>query len=146
MAKILIEREHCSSITTLLNSQLNKLVALANILRPEKHGIFSQQEAIESRNLMTKILIEREHCSFLITLLDENKEPSILVQTDWEYPAFASDLGWSPCDCGDTDGTVDCKHKTASQMICEAKQVLLDACGTVVEVDDSFVEYFQSEE
>jgi hypothetical protein len=94
---------------------------------------------------MAKILIEREHCSFLITLLDGDKEPSILVQTDWEYPAFASELGWEPCDCGETDGTVDCQHKTASQMISEASQVLLEACGTVIEVDDSFDVYFETD-
>lgn len=95
---------------------------------------------------MVKILVERESCAYLITWLsgEEGHEPDILVQVDYDYPAFAQYLGWKPC-CGMTDGTVDCEvhKKTASEMIQEAGQVLSDACGVVSEVDDSFLDYFQ---
>jgi hypothetical protein len=57
----------------------------------------------------------------------------ILIQTDFDYPSIASTFGWSPCVCGHTDGTVDCAHKTASQMIAEAQAFLDDHIGDSVE-------------
>jgi hypothetical protein len=57
----------------------------------------------------------------------------ILIQTDFDLPGIASTFGWSPCDCGTTDGTVDCGHKTASQMIAEAQAFLDDNIGESVE-------------
>lgn len=69
-----------------------------------------------------------------------------LVQTDWDYPSTAQDLGWSlarvqrhkdggvrwlsrrgkGCDHGGTDGTVDCLECgiTASQFISAAAAFL----------------------
>lgn len=40
-----------------------------------------------------------------------------LIQSDWDYPGVASALGFVPCECGATDGTIDCPHKTAAEMI-----------------------------
>jgi len=55
---------------------------------------------------------------------------SILVQTDWDYPGLAMNFGWVPCpECGFTDGTVDCKHRRASEMIAEAADYLDDHIG-----------------
>ena len=60
-------------------------------------------------------------CGFLI-LRDGHDladlEQSTLVQTDWDYPAIASAMGWQPCHDG-TDGTVKCDQcgKTASDLI-----------------------------
>lgn len=51
---------------------------------------------------------------------------TILIQSDWDYAGLASTFGYVPCWCGDTDGTVDCPHKTASEMIMEARQWLDD--------------------
>lgn len=45
---------------------------------------------------------------------------SVLVQSDWDYPGVASRTGFVPCECGATDGTVDCPHRTASDMISAA--------------------------
>jgi len=42
------------------------------------------------------------------------------VQTDWNYPGIASAMGWSPCYCGATDGTIDCEHRKATTMINES--------------------------
>jgi hypothetical protein len=69
---------------------------------------------------------------YLICRVDEKGEwnmrdetRTVLVQSDWDYPGLASNLGFVPCpDCGFTDGTVDCAHKTASQMIAEAQEFL----------------------
>jgi len=66
-------------------------------------------------------------------------ECSILIQTDWDYPGVASTFGWSPCrgcrqECkGSTDGTVDCKKRTASYMISDAREYLDNHIGKVVE-------------
>jgi len=66
-------------------------------------------------------------------------ELGVLVQVDWDYPGTASIFGWSPCkgckeDCkGSTDGTVDCKCKTASQMISDAREYLDNHTGKTVE-------------
>jgi len=61
-----------------------------------------------------------------------NETNSILIQTDWDYPGAASNLGYDPCsDCcepckGETDGTVDCSTRTAGEMISEAREFLDD--------------------
>jgi hypothetical protein len=50
---------------------------------------------------------------------------TILIQNDYDYPVIASHLGYLPCPCGETDGTIDCKHKNAVDMIYSA-QLFLD--------------------
>jgi hypothetical protein len=58
----------------------------------------------------------------------------ILIQTDWDYPGIASTFGWVPCrECGETDGTVDCSHRTAGDMIDEAFDYLIENEGETVE-------------
>jgi hypothetical protein len=64
----------------------------------------------------------------------------LLVQTDWDYPGIASNLGFVPCKCGKTDGTIDCEHKTASQMISEAAAFLDEHDGEVFEDPGYFQE------
>jgi len=82
-------------------------------------------------------------CCFLICrILDDeghydpcsdDTADTFLVQSDWDYPGTASSFGWSPCDCGYTDGTVNCDHKTATQMITDAYDYLesIDGCKAV---------------
>lgn len=53
----------------------------------------------------------------------------VIVQTDWDYPGTASTFGYVPCECGETDGTVDCEHKTATEMITAAADWLDDHDG-----------------
>lgn len=59
---------------------------------------------------------------------DRDWEPaqpySIRGQSDWDFPFIAGLLGYVPCDCGLTDGTVDCEHKTATDMILSAATFL----------------------
>lgn len=62
---------------------------------------------------------------------------SLLVQVDWDFPGLASAFGWVPCFCGDTDGTIDCPHRTATDMICEARDYL-DRCLDESAVDPSY--------
>lgn len=49
---------------------------------------------------------------------------SVLVQIDWDFAGLARSFGWVPCFCGDTDGTIDCPHRTANEMLCEARAFL----------------------
>ena len=63
-------------------------------------------------------------CGYLVC--DTGSERNLIVQTDWDFPGLASCMGYVPCNCGETDGTVDCAHKTASQMIEEARQYIDD--------------------
>jgi hypothetical protein len=52
------------------------------------------------------------------------------IQSDWDYPSLASNLGFVPCECGATDGTVDCAHKKATDMISAAFDYLEERDGT----------------
>ena len=78
-------------------------------------------------------------CSFLICRVSNpadspqlydwdtrDDENTVLVQTDWDHPGVASAFGFTPCDCGETDGTVDCAHKSASDMMEAARGYLHD--------------------
>ena len=57
-----------------------------------------------------------------------------LIQVDYDFPGVASTFGWVPCSkCRETDGTIDCKHRTASAMIAEAREYLDDHIGEEVE-------------
>ena len=73
-------------------------------------------------------------CGFLIVrdgADPESDDPrdTVLVQTDWDYPGVASRMGLVPCDCGATDRTVDCPHKTATAMITAAYDYIRDRDG-----------------
>ena len=50
----------------------------------------------------------------------QDEANTVLCQTDWDWPALASNTGFVPCECGATDGTVDCPHHKASDMIAAA--------------------------
>lgn len=60
--------------------------------------------------------------NFCFGLYEARKNGKCLefIQSDWDYAGLASRLGWSPCRCGRTDGTVDCQHKKAGEMLADA--------------------------
>ena len=58
---------------------------------------------------------------------------SFFVQSDWDCPGIASAFGWIPCKCGHTDGTVNCEHRTATEMISEAIDYIQKHIGKSVE-------------
>ena len=80
---------------------------------------------------MMSITLEAGDFGTYLLLADDGCD--ILIQTDWDYPGVASTFGWCPCDCGETDGTVDCPHRTASDMISEAGEYLDDHIGDTVD-------------
>ncbi len=70
------------------------------------------------------MLIMLQSGGFGTYLLFAEDGQQLLIQTDWDFPGIATAFGWRPCPCGHTDGTVNCAHKTVSQMIAEAQQFL----------------------
>ncbi len=55
-----------------------------------------------------------------------------LYISDWDRPSLASMFGWEPCPfCRETDGTIDCKHRTASAMILSATNYLDNHDGEI---------------
>ena len=86
---------------------------------------------------MAKIrLDEGPHGTFLLVEI-VNGVPTgndKLIQTDWAYPGVAGSFGYIPCtECDETDGTIDCEHHTASEMIQAAQEWLDDNIGEVVD-------------
>jgi len=79
-----------------------------------------------------KITLQKGDFGFTYLVVAEDGR-DILIQSDWDYPGIASTFGWTPCECGATDGTVDCLHKTASQMIVEAQDYLDDHLGETMD-------------
>jgi hypothetical protein len=51
------------------------------------------------------------------------------VQNDFCLPSLASHLGFVPCECGATDGTVDCAHKKATDIMSAAFDYLAERDG-----------------
>ena len=75
--------------------------------------------------------------NFCFGLYDvETGECLNFVQSDWDYAGLASSLGWAPCDCGRTDGTVNCEHRTVSEMLSEAFDYLSERDGEEFELSD----------
>lgn len=71
--------------------------------------------------------------NILVSSVDFPDE-TIYIQTDYDYPSLASTFGWVPCDkCNLTDGTVDCAHHKASEMIQNAYAHLKQHEGEQVE-------------
>jgi hypothetical protein len=82
----------------------------------------SHERRADLKGPMTITLHKTAFGAFLLVAKDGR---NILIQTDWDYPGVASTFGWSPCSCGATDGTVDCEHWTAHDMIVDAYEFLL---------------------
>ena len=77
--------------------------------------------------------ITLEEGDFSSYIVRSESGEDLLVQTDWDFSGVASSFGWCPCECGFTDGTVDCEHRTVSEMIGEARQFLDDNIGKTLD-------------
>ena len=58
------------------------------------------------------------------------------IQSDWDYAGLANKLGWVPCYCGHTDGTVNCDHRKTSEMLAEAFDYLSERDSQIFDLDD----------
>ncbi len=98
----------------------------------------------EREETVAYIHLERGYvpCGFLIVRdgADPHDESNtILVQSDWDFPGVASSCGWTPCKaCDSTDGTIDCAHHTASDMIADAYDFLRERDGEAFEALDEY--------
>ena len=77
------------------------------------------------------IKLERNVAGTFLLVAADGRD--ILIQSDWDFPGTASSFGWEPCFCGATDGTVDCPHRTRSDMMAEAWEFLAEHIGMEVE-------------
>lgn len=75
--------------------------------------------------------------NFCFGLYDvDSNECLEFVQSDWDYAPLASRFGWVPCECGATDGTVRCQHKSVGQMLSDAFDFLAERDGEELEWED----------
>ena len=74
--------------------------------------------------------------NFCFGLYNETGACALFVQSDWDYAGLASMLGWTPCPCGHTDGTVDCGHRKVGDMLAEAFDYLSERDGQEFELLD----------
>jgi len=84
-------------------------------------------------------------CGFLIVKTKGdpyNDNDTTLIQSDWDYAGVASSIGWIPCKCGSTDGTVDCEacNRKVSDMLSEAYDYCQEHEGEEFETLDCFFE------
>ena len=87
----------------------------------------------------------------LLAVADDGR--SLLIQTDWDWPGFASDFGWTParvqvqnysyyggkaCPHDGTDGTVDCDScgMTATAFITDAGRMLRELADSDESAED----------
>jgi len=83
-----------------------------------------------------KMTLEEGDFSSLLVVSDDGR--SLLVQTDWDFPGLASTFGCSACPCGETDGTVDCPHRSADEMIADARDFLSAHIGDTADAPGYF--------
>jgi len=91
-----------------------------------------------------RVRLESECCGYLLIpvskqiakrMIHATGDESVYFQTDWDFPALASNLGWNmrsrKCRHDFTDGTVDCPDcgRTATSFITEAADWLSDHSG-----------------
>lgn len=64
-------------------------------------------------------------------VLESEDGRSVHCGADYDHCGIAGNFGWRPCECGSTDGTVDCPDcgRKAGDMIAEATAVLYDHDG-----------------
>jgi hypothetical protein len=80
---------------------------------------------------MNMIRVETVPMGFLVVSAQDSTR-TLFVQLDLDFPGLATTFGWQACSCGGTDGTVDCKHRKASDMIASAYNYLRDHEGETV--------------
>ena len=67
---------------------------------------------------------------------EETGECMEFIQSDWDWAALASNLGWLSCECGRTDGTVACDHRKVAAMLAEAFDYLSERDGQTFDLSD----------
>lgn len=81
-----------------------------------------------------------EGCFFLA---DDQGRDWRLVARYKDHAFGAALFGWEACEECETDGTADCPHRTAKEMLAEAREVLLDHIGDDIEAPAHIAAYFE---
>jgi len=70
-----------------------------------------------------------------------NSPTDCLIQSDWDFAGVASTIGWIPCKCGSSDGTINCKacNRTISDMLSEAYNYIRARNGKRYKSLDSYL-------
>ena len=75
-----------------------------------------------------------EHAQFGLWLIKAEDGRDILAQLDLDFPGLAQNFGYVPCtQCGETDGTIDCAHRTVEEMIADAGEFLNEGMDLWIE-------------
>jgi len=78
-------------------------------------------------------------CGYLLAAVNYEGKPIFspsttrAIQADRDFPGLAANLGFVACHCGATDGTVDCAHRKASDMIRGAAEYLDVHSGAIAD-------------
>ncbi|MDP2685329.1 MAG: hypothetical protein Q8P20_09945 [bacterium] len=95
---------------------------------------------------MAFIFIDRNYAPVGFLIVRDEGDPyveseTVLIDVDWNFPRIAQAMGWRPCDCGQTDGTVPCEkcNKCVHQMIAEAHDFIEDNVGKTFHTLDAFL-------
>lgn len=73
-------------------------------------------------------------------LMRADSGASLLIVVDWDFAGLARSFGWTPCLCGHMDGTIDCEHRTADEMIAEAREYLDEHVGEAADDPGYFID------
>ena len=76
------------------------------------------------------LTLEATHWTFR---LRHEQGRSVLLQSDWDFAKAATLIGWIPCPCGATDGTIHCPHRRCHDMVWEAFAYLEAHVGAVTD-------------
>ena len=95
-----------------------------------RNGKRTETNGRSTTNERSITLLDDVYGGFILQA-DDGRE--LFLQLDWDYPGVASTFGWIACPCGRTDGTVDCTHRNASEMIADASEFLRDHVGDTAE-------------
>lgn len=74
------------------------------------------------------IRVERPRPAWAAFIVRDEDTGATMGVDGYDVCGVASSFGWQACECGETDGTVACAHRTVSDMYDEA-HAYLDRCA-----------------
>lgn len=87
-------------------------------------------------------LIQGHFKSYRVVNLENGD--NILFDVDLDFPFLALGFGFKCCECLETNGLIDCIHKTETEMIYESRTWLDNNIGLIIEDPGFFNDNFTS--
>ena len=77
--------------------------------------------------------IHAMHSGYRVFIATDGKTHEYTTEADYDLPRLAELLGASHviCPCKATDGSIDCEHRTAAEMIAAAGRWIWDTAGEI---------------